>query len=216
MCQVVNPTATGKHMQYIRIIERKSRSAFKETVKLIITNGASISLASLRAISVFPQPVGPTMRMFLGTISSFMGLSIRCRRHLLRSALATAFFASVWPTMLRSRISTTSRGVSAARGSSSSVITGTKVSPDGVATTESVTSLSTASAIPRRMPAPPRMSCTADHCTCWPAVHVAAAVQAARGDATCSRLRALRADTAAPANMLRKATTGLDRRPVKL
>ena len=35
-----------------------------------LTKGASASLASRRAISVFPQPVGPIMRMFLGTISS--------------------------------------------------------------------------------------------------------------------------------------------------
>lgn len=35
-----------------------------------LTNGAPESLASRRAISVLPQPVGPIMRMFLGTISS--------------------------------------------------------------------------------------------------------------------------------------------------
>lgn len=34
------------------------------------TKGASASLASRRAISVLPHPVGPIMRMFLGTISS--------------------------------------------------------------------------------------------------------------------------------------------------
>ena len=34
------------------------------------TKGASASLASRRAISVLPQPVGPIIRMFLGTTSS--------------------------------------------------------------------------------------------------------------------------------------------------
>jgi hypothetical protein len=35
-----------------------------------LTKGESVIFASLRAISVFPHPVGPIMRMFLGTISS--------------------------------------------------------------------------------------------------------------------------------------------------
>ncbi len=35
-----------------------------------MTKGASASLASRRAISVLPHPVGPIMRMFFGTISS--------------------------------------------------------------------------------------------------------------------------------------------------
>ena len=37
---------------------------------LTLTKGASASFASRRAISVFPQPVGPIMRIFFGTISS--------------------------------------------------------------------------------------------------------------------------------------------------
>lgn len=35
-----------------------------------LTKGASANLARRLAISVFPQPVGPIMSMFLGTISS--------------------------------------------------------------------------------------------------------------------------------------------------
>ena len=88
------------------------------------TKGASASFASRLAISVLPQPVGPIMRIFLGTISSciatyavstgskgtvlppqaserdgaqfhaFIGLGIFRRRHRLRRAFATAFFAS--------------------------------------------------------------------------------------------------------------------------
>ena len=74
--------------------------------------GASVSLASRLAISVFPHPVGPIMRMFLGTMSSFIcPLSCR-RRQRLRSATATAFFAEAWPTMCLSSSSTTARGVS--------------------------------------------------------------------------------------------------------
>lgn len=38
---------------------------------LTLTKGASANLASRLAISVLPQPVGPIIRMFLGTISSW-------------------------------------------------------------------------------------------------------------------------------------------------
>jgi hypothetical protein len=37
--------------------------------------------------------------MLLGEISSRIGSGARCRRHRLRSAIATAFLASAWPTM---------------------------------------------------------------------------------------------------------------------
>ena len=37
-----------------------------------LTNGASMSFASRRAISVLPHPVGPIISMFFGTISSCM------------------------------------------------------------------------------------------------------------------------------------------------
>mmetsp|Transcript_32638 Transcript_32638/g.71311 ORF Transcript_32638/g.71311 Transcript_32638/m.71311 type:complete len:261 (-) Transcript_32638:227-1009(-) len=76
-----------------------------------LMKGASASLASRRAISVFPHPVGPIMRMFLGTISSFRGDGTLCRRQRLRRAMATARFASGCPTMYLSSASTTLAGV---------------------------------------------------------------------------------------------------------
>jgi hypothetical protein len=73
-------------------------------------NGACASLASRLAISVLPQPVGPIIRMFLGTTSSRI-VSSRCwRRQRLRKAMATARLASFWPTMKRSSSLTISRG----------------------------------------------------------------------------------------------------------
>lgn len=89
-----------------------------QTLAVTLTKGASASFASRRAISVFPQPVGPIMRMFLGTISScsiragwerlfhtklsecseevytFIGLGILCLLHRFLSAFATALLAS--------------------------------------------------------------------------------------------------------------------------
>lgn len=56
--------------------------------------GASASFASRLAISVFPQPVGPIIRMFFGTMSSFSGLAILDLRQRLRRATATARLAS--------------------------------------------------------------------------------------------------------------------------
>ncbi len=50
--------------------------------KHTFTKGAYAILARRLAISVFPQPVGPIIRMFFGTISSLSGSGIRCRRHL--------------------------------------------------------------------------------------------------------------------------------------
>jgi hypothetical protein len=55
-----------------------------------LTKGAAASLASRRAISVFPTPVGPIMMMLLGTIS----------------AMATAFLAASCPTMYLSSSAT--------------------------------------------------------------------------------------------------------------
>src|SRR3954464_3204880 len=73
--------------------------------------GASASLASRRAISVLPTPVGPIMRMFLGVIS-WRSFSSTCwRRQRLRKAIATARLASFWPTMWRSSSETISWGV---------------------------------------------------------------------------------------------------------
>src|SRR6185437_7260699 len=73
-------------------------------------NGACASFASRRAISVLPQPVGPIIRMFLGTTSSRIASGSCCRRQRLRSAIATARLASFWPTMKRSSSETISRG----------------------------------------------------------------------------------------------------------
>ena len=75
-----------------------------------LRNGACASLASRRAISVLPQPVGPIIRMFLGTTSSRIAGSTWARRQRLRNAMATARLASFWPTMNRSSSLTISRG----------------------------------------------------------------------------------------------------------
>ena len=60
-------------------------------------NGAPVSLASRRAISVLPTPVGPIIMMFLGATSWRMSLGSCCRRQRLRMATATARFAASWP-----------------------------------------------------------------------------------------------------------------------
>src|SRR4051794_21520711 len=73
--------------------------------------GASASRASRRAISVLPTPVGPIMRMFFGVISPSIDSSTCWRRQRLRSAIATARLAPLWPTMWRSSSETISCGV---------------------------------------------------------------------------------------------------------
>jgi hypothetical protein len=73
--------------------------------------GAFASLRSRRAISVLPTPVGPIMRMFLGVISVRSGSGTCERRQRLRSAIATARFASACPTMYLSSSWTISAGV---------------------------------------------------------------------------------------------------------
>ena len=73
--------------------------------------GAEVSLARRRAISVLPQPVGPTMRMFLGITSSLSGDGTLRRRQRLRSATAMARLASACPTMNLSNMATTTAGV---------------------------------------------------------------------------------------------------------
>src|SRR5258708_12553487 len=56
------------------------------------------------------MPVGPIIRMFLGTTSSRI-CPVSCwRRQRLRSAIATARLASFWPMMKRSSSETISRG----------------------------------------------------------------------------------------------------------
>jgi hypothetical protein len=75
------------------------------------TNGASASFANRRLISVLPQPVGPIIKMFLGVTSSRSSGLSRCRRQRLRSATATAFLASFWPTICSSNAATIALGV---------------------------------------------------------------------------------------------------------
>src|SRR3984957_18790552 len=74
-------------------------------------NGASASFARRRAISVLPTPVGPIIRMFFGVISWRKGSATCWRRHRLRNATATAFFARPWPMMCLSSSETISAGV---------------------------------------------------------------------------------------------------------
>ena len=98
-----------------RIIESTSRPTYPTSVNLVastFTKGASTSFASLLAISVLPTPVGPIIIMFLGTISSRISSGSRLRLYLLRSAIATVFFASSWPTMYLLSASTVCFGVS--------------------------------------------------------------------------------------------------------
>ena len=76
-----------------------------------LINGASVSLASLRAISVFPDPVGPDINMFFGVIyrRNYSGIYFLLHRFLI--AIATAFFASDWPITYASKYSTIFFGV---------------------------------------------------------------------------------------------------------
>ena len=56
------------------IICSTSLPTYPTSVNLVastFTKGASANFARRRDISVLPQPVGPTIRIFLGTISSF-------------------------------------------------------------------------------------------------------------------------------------------------
>ncbi len=74
-------------------------------------NGLAESRASRRAISVFPTPVGPIMRMFFGVTSAAISGGRRCRRIRFRIATATARLAAAWPTTCRSSSATICRGV---------------------------------------------------------------------------------------------------------
>ena len=78
-------------------------SPFRDAACLVVDGmgetGASAIFARRRATSVFPTPVGPIMMMFFGAISSRSSSGTCCRRQRLRSAIATARFASCWPTM---------------------------------------------------------------------------------------------------------------------
>lgn len=61
--------------------------------------GDSVSFASLRAISVLPEPVGPLINRFLGIISSLISPFNSLRLHLFLKAQAIAFLASLCPMM---------------------------------------------------------------------------------------------------------------------
>ncbi len=76
-----------------------------------LTKGYPIILARRLAISVFPTPVEPIMRIFFGIISSCISCGSCIRLYLLRSAIATVFLASFCPMMYSSRYFTISFGV---------------------------------------------------------------------------------------------------------
>ena len=66
-----------------RTIDSTSRPTYPTSVYFVastLTNGAPASVAKRRAISVLPTPVGPIIRMFLGTISPRISSATRSRR----------------------------------------------------------------------------------------------------------------------------------------
>ena len=84
-----------------RTIDSTSRPTYPTSVNLLAStfrNGLPESRASRRAISVFPTPVGPIMRMFLGVTSAAISAGRRWRRMRLRMATATARLARACPT----------------------------------------------------------------------------------------------------------------------
>ncbi len=98
-----------------RMMDSTSRPTYPTSVNFdasILRKGAWTSFASLRAISVFPTPVGPIMMMFFGMTSSRRSSDRRCRLQRFRSAMATARLALCWPMTYLSSSSTTCRGVS--------------------------------------------------------------------------------------------------------
>mmetsp|Transcript_15095 Transcript_15095/g.30528 ORF Transcript_15095/g.30528 Transcript_15095/m.30528 type:complete len:204 (-) Transcript_15095:37-648(-) len=104
-------TSTKSRMIWSTSLPTKPTSV--NLVASTLMNGARASLASRRATSVFPQPVGPIIKMFFGDISSLSGDATRCLRQRLRIATATARLASGCPMMYRSSCSTISFGRSA-------------------------------------------------------------------------------------------------------
>ncbi len=95
-------------------MDSTSRPTYPTSVYFVastLRNGAPQSFERRRAISVFPTPVGPIMMMFFGATSSRSSSGRRCLRILLRSAMATAFFAFSCPMMYLSSSATISRGV---------------------------------------------------------------------------------------------------------
>ena len=79
------------------IICSTSLPTYPTSVNLVastLINGACANFAKRLAISVFPTPVGPIIRIFLGRTSSFKEPSICCLLHLFLNAIATALLAS--------------------------------------------------------------------------------------------------------------------------
>mmetsp|Transcript_16110 Transcript_16110/g.29460 ORF Transcript_16110/g.29460 Transcript_16110/m.29460 type:complete len:216 (+) Transcript_16110:998-1645(+) len=105
-----------------------------------LTNGACASLASRRPISVFPTPVDPIMRMFLGETSSRRSSSNCWRLQRFLSAIATERLAEPCPTMCLSSSVTISLGVKTLTSSSFVV-----VSEEGSSGELSVTLISSSS-----------------------------------------------------------------------
>ena len=87
---------------------------FGEFGRFHLDKGGPTSFASLRAISVLPTPVGPIIKMFLGTTSSRSSSGSKLRRYRLRRAMATARLAAFWPMMYLSSSATIWRGVRSA------------------------------------------------------------------------------------------------------
>ena len=95
-------------------MESTSRPTYPTSVNFVastFTKGASMSFASLLAISVLPQPVGPIIRIFLGVISSLISSDRRLLLYLFLSARATDFLASSCPIIYLSSSATISLGV---------------------------------------------------------------------------------------------------------
>ena len=61
----------------------KDKDKDKDKLEITLMKGAPASFASRRATSVFPTPVGPIIRIFLGITSSLRGGWSFMRRHLL-------------------------------------------------------------------------------------------------------------------------------------
>lgn len=78
------------------------------------TNGLFVSLASLRAISVLPDPVGPFSNKFLGVIYVLISSGRSFRRQRFLKAQATALLASGCPITNLSRYYTSFSGVRSA------------------------------------------------------------------------------------------------------
>ena len=96
---MIGPTGVGK----TEISRRLSKLAEVPFVKVEATRFTEVGyvgrdveqiVRDLLEISVFPTPVGPIIKIFLGKTSSFISPFNACLLHLFLNATATAFFAS--------------------------------------------------------------------------------------------------------------------------